>query len=54
MDPVLLAIGFVLMLLSILFVMWMDKLWFRITLGILFVAAIVAIAYYGGTPDKPF
>jgi len=49
MNPTLLLIGFVLVLLTVLIVKWMDTIWFRITLGVLFLAAIAVIAYYGGT-----
>ncbi len=40
--------GFVIVLIAILFVIAMDKIWFKITIAILFLIIIFAIAYYAG------
>jgi hypothetical protein len=40
--------GFLIILIAILFVISLDKLWFRITIAIIALIGIVAIAYYGG------
>ena len=40
--------GIAFVLIAVLFVVAMDKLWFKIMLAALFLMAIGAIAYFGG------
>jgi hypothetical protein len=41
--------GIAIIVVAVLFVIGMDKLWFRIMLAVLFLFAIAAIAYFGGS-----
>ena len=43
--------GIAIIVVAVLFVIGMDKLWFRIMLAVLFLFAIAAIAYFGGSTN---
>lgn len=40
--------GIAIVVIAVLFVIGMDKLWFRIMIAALFLVAIATIAYFGG------
>lgn len=40
--------GIAVVVVAVLFVIGMDKLWFRIMIAVLFLVAVAAIAYFGG------